>query len=212
MFGSKQVSILIAALGAAVALGAGAGHVAAGPADPLPLAGAATTIGEAPAPWGWGDFCRKFRAECGRPMTVEREVGLTGQTWARLVAINDLVNTTTEPVTDLEHWGIPESWDLPTDGKGDCEDYALLKRKLLAEAGFPRGALLVTVVTDRRGEGHAVLTVKTSRGDFVLDNQETRILAWNATGYRFVKRQSAEDPNRWVWLGQARAPALTSSR
>ena len=71
----------------------------------------------------------------------------------------------------------------------------LLKRRMLMEAGWPREALLITVVRDKKGEGHAVLTVKTDKGEFILDNQEEDILLWSETGYRFVKRQSQSDPN-----------------
>ncbi len=66
------------------------------------------------------------------------------------------------------------------------------------QAGWPREALLITVVRDKKGDGHAVLTVKTDHGEFILDNQEPQILPWNKTGYRFVKRQSQSDPNVWV--------------
>jgi predicted transglutaminase-like cysteine proteinase len=69
------------------------------------------------------------------------------------------------------------------------------------------------VVRDKKGDGHAVLTVKTNRGEFVLDNQEPAILPWNKTGYRFVKRQSQSDPNDWVALGAPQlAPATVSGR
>lgn len=197
----RRASLLAAALGVAFACDAGATR--AGPAEAVPAATMATTMGEATAPWGWGEFCRKTPEDCGLPGPEPREAKLTPAAWRTLVAVNDLVNTRITPVTDQEHWGVTESWDLPTDGKGDCEDYVLLKRRLLREVGFPRGALLVTVVTDRKGDGHAVLTVRTDRGEFVLDNQAARVLPWAATGYRFVKRQSGDDPNRWVWLGFA---------
>ena len=101
---------------------------------------------------------------------------------------------------------------FPTDGKGDCEDYALLKRKMLIEEGFPRQALLMTVVKDEKGEGHAILTVKTNRGEFVLDNQESRILPWNQSGYKFVKRQSQENPNVWVQVGEPVTAPLYTAR
>ena len=65
---------------------------------------------------------------------------------------------------------------------------------MLMQAGWPREALLITVVRDKKGDGHAVLTVKTDRGEFVLDNQEPQVLPWNKTGYRFVKRQSQIRP------------------
>ena len=41
---------------------------------------------------------------------------------------------------------MPDRWDLPTTGYGDCEDMQLLKRKLLAERGLPRRAMRMTVV------------------------------------------------------------------
>ena len=114
------------------------------------------------------------------------------------------VNDTIKPITDLEHWGVVERWNYPDDGYGDCEDYVLLKRRLLMQAGWPRQALLITVVRDKRGDGHAVLTVKTDKGEFILDNQNEDVLLWSETGYRFVKRQSQTDPNA---LGRARRSA-----
>jgi predicted transglutaminase-like cysteine proteinase len=83
---------------------------------------------------------------------------------------------------------------------------------MLMQAGWPREALLITVVRDKRGDGHAVLTVKTDRGEYILDNQESEVLAWNKTGYRYVKRQSQSDQNAWVSLGEPRAPATVSAR
>ena len=80
----------------------------------------------------------------------------------------------------------------------------LLKRKMLMQAGWPREALLITVVRDKNGDGHAVLTVKTDKGEYILDNQTDDIVLWSDTGYRFVKRQSQSDPNVWVALGEPR--------
>jgi len=105
---------------------------------------------------------------------------------------------------------VVEKWSYPDDGYGDCEDYVLLKRRTLMEAGWPREALLITVVRDRKGDGHAVLTVKTDQGEFVLDNQVQEILPWSETNYRFVKRQSQSDPNQWVSIGDPR-PAVTTA-
>jgi len=92
---------------------------------------------------------------------------------------------------------------------GDCEDYVLQKRKMLVDAGWPREALLITVVRDKRGDGHAVLTVKSDKGEFILDNQNEEIVLWTETGYRFVKRQSQYDVNVWVSLGDQR-PAIAA--
>jgi len=84
---------------------------------------------------------------------------------------------------------------------------------MLMETGWPREALLITVVRDRQGDGHAVLTVKTDAGEFVLDNQNEDIVLWSQTGYRFIKRQSQSDPNVWVSLGEPRpAPTTAASQ
>lgn len=171
------------------------------------------TVGEpARAPIGWVEFCIEYKLECATRPSAPRDVVLTPKAWADMVKVNAWVNDSIHPVTDLEHWGVVERWNYPDDGKGDCEDYVLLKRRMLMQAGWPREALLITVVRDKKGDGHAVLTVKTNRGEYVLDNQETQVLAWNKTGYRFVKRQSQSDPNVWVTLGEPHAPATVSAR
>jgi predicted transglutaminase-like cysteine proteinase len=82
---------------------------------------------------------------------------------------------------------------------------------MLIDAGWPREALLITVVRDKKGEGHAVLTVKTDKGEFILDNQNENVVAWTETGYRFVKRQSQGDPNVWVSLGDSHPAVSTAS-
>jgi predicted transglutaminase-like cysteine proteinase len=162
-------------------------------------------------PIGWVDFCAQNRRECEtRPMQA-RDVVLSPTTWRDLTRINQLVNTKVKPLTDMEHWGVLERWSYPDDGYGDCEDYVLLKRRMLIQAGWPRQALLITVVRDARGDGHAVLTVKTDKGEFILDNQNEEILLWSETSYRFVKRQSQTDPNIWVALGDSRPAASTAT-
>jgi predicted transglutaminase-like cysteine proteinase len=165
------------------------------------------------APIGWVEFCIEYKNECTTKPSAPRDIVLTSKTWDDLLKVNSWVNETIKPITDMDHWGVVERWNFGEDGYGDCEDYALLKRKMLIQAGWPREALLMTVVRDKKGEGHAVLTVKTNRGEFILDNQETEVLAWNKTGYKFVKRQSQSDQNVWVGLGEPRsAPATVSAR
>jgi predicted transglutaminase-like cysteine proteinase len=163
------------------------------------------------APIGWIDFCAEHTFECKVAPTAARDVVLTNKTWTDLVRINKWVNENVRPMTDMDHWGVVEKWSYPDDGYGDCEDYALLKRRMLTEAGWPREALLMTVVREKNGDGHAVLTVKTDKGEFILDNQETKILLWSETSYRYVKRQSQSDPNRWVALGDPRPTVATAS-
>ncbi len=145
----------------------------------LPRATYEPVGGEASIPYGWVDFCNRHSEECNLGKLKPVEVRLTRQSWKTLSDINDEVNNAIEPVSNLDHWGTTlDHWDYPVDGKGDCKIYALFKRKLLIERGFPRQALLMTVVRDLSGEGHAVLTVKTDRGDFVLDNLSQDVRPW----------------------------------
>jgi predicted transglutaminase-like cysteine proteinase len=170
------------------------------------------SLGEtARAPIGWVEFCAENASECHGGTSQPRDIVLSQTAWRDLLRVNKWVNETIKPITDMDHWGVIEKWSLPTDGYGDCEDYVLLKRKMLVDAGWPREALLITVVRDKKGEGHAVLTVKTDKGEFVLDNQNENVLAWTETGYRFVKRQSQSDPNVWVSLGDSRPAVATAS-
>ncbi len=169
-------------------------------------------VGEtARAPIGWVEFCVEYGPECKTKASAPRDVVLSTQAWKDLQRINLSVNTRIKPMTDMDHWGVVERWNYPDDGYGDCEDYALEKRKELMRAGWPREALLMTVVRDQNGDGHAVLTVKTDKGEYILDNQRDDVRLWSDTGYRFVKRQSQSDPNVWVALGEPRAAPLTAT-
>jgi predicted transglutaminase-like cysteine proteinase len=169
-------------------------------------------VGEmARAPIGWVEFCNDHPRECAVKPTPARDVVLSAAAWRDLVRINNYVNKTIKPITDQEQWGVVERWSYPDTGYGDCEDYVLLKRRLLIESGWPREALLITVVRDKRGDGHAVLTVRTNKGEFILDNQEGKVLPWTETGYRFVKRQSQSDPNVWVTLSDPRPATATAT-
>jgi predicted transglutaminase-like cysteine proteinase len=185
----------LAALLSAIAMSATA--VPAG-ADPYSM----KVNGLTNPPVGYLDFCRSFPRECASN-GLEQAQRLTAGGWRELNEINTGVNRAVAPVTDLDLYGNEEVWTLPAS-YGDCEDYVLLKRKRLVERGWPTGALLVAVVFDEIGDGHAVLLVRTDRGDFVLDNKTDEVRAWYDTAYRFVKRQSVSDPNRWVSVGDPR--------
>jgi predicted transglutaminase-like cysteine proteinase len=197
-----------AGLAMAIAMAVAAGMPAAEAANDRPLFIALGA--SARAPIGWVDFCGENPRECEAKPAEARDVVLTQKVWKDLARVNKWVNDHVRPMTDLEHWGVVERWSYPDDGYGDCEDYVLLKRRMLIQAGWPRQALLITVVRDTKGEGHAVLTVKTDKGEFILDNQEEQIMLWSESNYRYVKRQSQTDPNVWVSLGDPR-PAISTA-
>ena len=171
------------------------------------------SLGEkARPPIGWVQFCDERPWECRAEPSEPRDVQLNMAVMQELVRVNRYVNEKIKPMTDLEHYGVIEKWTYPDDGYGDCEDYVLLKRKLLMQLGWPREALLITVVRDKKGDGHSVLTVRTDKGEFVLDNQIEEIMPWADTGYRFVKRQSQSDPNIWIALGDQRPTPFVAAR
>jgi len=152
-------------------------------------------------PYGWLEFCHRYQGECAARGAAVSDIDLTAANYKRISQINRWVNSSITAKSDQEQWGVVDRWDYPSTGQGDCEDYVLLKRRLLIQEGFSPSALLVTVVRDERGDGHAVLTVRTNKGEFVLDNLREGVKPWTASPYRFVKRQSQHDPNLWVDIG-----------
>lgn len=162
-------------------------------------------------PIGWVEFCRRYGSDCRFDPREADQVVLDQRLWNLVIQVNREVNRQIDPITDQDQWGLPERWDMAESGRGDCEDYVLVKRKRLESLGVPRRALLVTVVIDETGGGHAVLTLRTDRGDFILDNKRNGILSWQATGYRFVKRQS-QTFDGWVAMDTRTDQVATSSR
>ncbi|PIC01785.1 transglutaminase-like cysteine peptidase [Caulobacter sp. X] len=118
--------------------------------------------------------------------------------------INQAVNRDVKKASDLDLYGQPEYWALPrmVDGKlyGDCEDYALEKRRQLIAAGVPESALSLAVAVTARGEGHAVLMISLKSGDWVLDNLTPWATPWEDLNYRWVERQV---PGTALWTSAA---------
>ena len=155
--------------------------------------------GASPIP-AWRVFCERHPIECAVDPREARRITLTPQIWELITRVNREVNAEISPMTDMEQWGVADSWDFPKTGYGDCEDYQLLKRRRLADAGLPRRAMRMSVVLDTRNEGHAVLEIKTDRGIFILDNVTDAVLPWDETPYVYIKREGRDD-TRWVSLG-----------
>jgi predicted transglutaminase-like cysteine proteinase len=150
-------------------------------------------------PYGFVQFCERMPAECKFGTQEEQRFSAGPDRLSELDAVNRIVNREIEPATDLEIYGQTEYWTIPVT-KGDCEDYALLKRQRLMARGWPASALLITVVRDEKGEGHAVLTARTVQGDFILDNKVDEVKTWTRTPYDYVMRQSYLNPRIWMSL------------
>ncbi len=166
--------------------------------------------GQSLPPIGHIRFCRTYPKDCRAQTKPTDRFALSPDRWNELVAINALVNRIVEPTPDQELYGEIERWTYP-ENRGDCEDYVLLKRRMLMERGWSASSLLITVVTDENGAGHAILTARTSDGDFILDNKNSKVLAWNKVPYRFYKRQSYRNSKRWVSLKPSKAKGSGST-
>lgn len=178
-----------------------------------PAAAAATampTTGRTSQPVGHYDFCKRYPSTCRSNASIAT-VKMTRANWDKLVQINAAVNNNVMPRTDDDIYNVPEYWAYPTT-EGDCEDFALLKQYMLSREGLPASALLITVVRQPNGEGHAVLTVRTDQGDYILDNLDARILAWNDTDYQYLKRQSEADAGQWTTINDDRNILVGSVR
>ena len=156
-------------------------------------------FGVSQPPYGFVKFCDRDPDECRQGAPEEQRFSAKPDRLSELDAVNRAVNREIEAATDLEIYGQTEYWTIPTT-RGDCEDYALLKRKRLIARGWPISSLLLTVVRDERGEGHAVLTARTMQGDFILDNKVDEVKVWNRTPYEFVMRQSYLNTRIWMSL------------
>jgi len=167
-----------------------------------------TTLGKTNPPIGHYEYCQANASKCG-PMRDNGPMELTEAKWKTLLKVNYTANSMIEPLTDQEIYGVEERWTLPTT-VGDCEDYVLLKQKMLVERGFAPSDLLITVVLQPNGDGHAVLVVRTDRGDFVLDNMRNKVLLWTDTEYSFLKRQSTRNAGQWVKIEDDRSPVVGS--
>lgn len=201
-----RTRIRLALFGAILGVLAGQGGAVAASGGAFMITG-----GQTSQPVGHYEFCHRFSDECSERSAGETRVRLTPALWNELVGVNASVNLTIKAVTDDEIFGRAEYWAYP-DIAGDCEDLVLLKRRTLIEKGWPTGTLLITVVRQVNGEGHAVLTVLTDRGDLILDNLEPRILVWNETDYRYVKRQSEAYAGAWMAIDDARMTSVGSTR
>ncbi|MCZ7850884.1 transglutaminase-like cysteine peptidase [Agrobacterium salinitolerans] len=154
-------------------------------------------------PIGHYEFCQKYADDCNIRSKVTPPPRVTEYGWGVIREINTSVNTTIVAMTDQEIYGKDEVWEYPTTA-GDCEDFVLLKRKKLIERGFSVADLLITVVRKPDGEGHAVLTLRTTDGDYILDNLTDDVKLWTDTNYTYLKRQASFNTGRWVSIEDGR--------
>lgn len=193
------LSFLIAAFASIGGLGAEAGpnEVAAAPA-------AMPTGPLVVPPAGVLGFCVRNRAECQRVAQQPAAVQLSPDRRTELQEVQSLVNSRVRPRENPRH-----AWEYASSGYGDCNTYALEKRRELLARGWPATALLLASAVTETGEGHLVLIARTSAGDLVLDNRVPDVVDWTRLPYRWVSRQSEQRLTIWVSIGQR--PVYTSA-
>ena len=149
-----------------------------------------------------------FRAFCGQYASLcntrsgAKVVQLTEQKRRQLQAVNLSVNSSIRQQSDMQTNGVEDLWTVP--GKaGDCEDFAILKKRQLMRLGWPAASLLLTVARlPFSNEGHVVLTARTSEGDLILDSRSNSVRDWSSTSYRYYARQSQTSAG-WERIGRA---------
>jgi len=164
------------------------------------------SVGDQPTsiPIGHAEFCRVHSDDCATNYDFVAATTLDEGKWQELLQVNADFNNSIVPVTDQVLYQVSEFWTYPS-GYGDCEDYVLAKRRQLIDLGWEPSTLMIAVVRQENGDGHAVLMVRTDRGDLVLDNQSALIKLWSDTPYHYLKRQSQFDPAQWVDIYDTRA-------
>jgi predicted transglutaminase-like cysteine proteinase len=170
-----------------------------------------TEFGKSRPPIGYVMFCKRGADECNNTGGKTERMALTNEVWNNINQVNTFVNSSIKPASDMDIYHTTEYWAYPTTA-GDCEDYVLLKKRLLSQLGFNADELLITVLLDEHGEGHAVLSVLTKDADLILDNRRDEVLSANQTNYKFLKRQSQNDPKQWVSLRKTDTQVLVSSQ
>lgn len=140
----------------------------------------------------YADFCAREPVACdltGAPV-VDWEA-----TRSRLERVNRDVNAEIKFVPDRIGEGSEECWEFPTDGTGDCEDFALEKRRRLVAEGVPSAALTMAIVHHEvEFFPHAVLLAETTAGTRVLDNLFDEVVCWDAVPYRYERRERPDGP------------------
>lgn len=137
-------------------------------------------------------FCIVYPDQCVIRSDRRHSKGSVAELLDQVRQVNVAVNRSIAPLPDVGF----DSWDVDV-AAGDCEDYALQKRKELVQLGWPTDVLRIALTRTPHGTYHAVLLATIGGTDYVLDNMTPRILPWSATPYTFLFVQDADDPKAW---------------
>lgn len=152
-----------------------------------------------PPPSQYALFCERHPNDCA--LSGDAVLSTNPSLHKLLFTVNAAVNADVEFVPDMDRLGVDEQWEFPSNCQGDCEDFALEKRRRLVEAGLSSASLTMAIVHHEvQFFPHAVLLVETNTGTWVLDNLYDEVMCWDAVPYRYERR---EQPNgEWLRFAQ----------
>jgi predicted transglutaminase-like cysteine proteinase len=142
-------------------------------------------------PSQYADFCLRQPEAC--VLTGDPVLPATPELRELLDRVNRAVNAQVGFMSDPDCQGREEWWSFPEADFGDCEDYALEKRRRLVAAGLPSAALTMAILYHLEGFFlHSVLLAETAAGTLVLDNLTDELLCWDVPPYRWFLREGPD--------------------
>jgi predicted transglutaminase-like cysteine proteinase len=159
---------------------------------------------------GQVELCKRLPDTCFRQTKEYVPLRVDAAFMKKLTAENIHINKTIVPADDKAQYGQDDYWNLPDDGKGDCEDFVLAKMKLFHEKfGIPlnnMSMVYVEITPDNKKDvgNHAILALRTSDGDYLFNNLTEDVVFPYETPYKFVAATSFEDFTRWQDTGRVK--------
>lgn len=126
-----------------------------------------------------------------------------------LSQVNRWANQRIEYADDTATYGTRDYWATANEtlaiGRGDCEDYAILKYHMLQAIGFDESQMYLTLARDLvRNADHAILVVRIGQQHYMLDNATDVLLPANIS-YDYRATMSFNSESAWLH-GYAQRP------
>lgn len=161
------------------------------------------------------DRCRREN-EC--PAGAQRLINLSAEGAgrsgrAKLGFINRAVDLAITPTDDEAQWRVPDYWSTPLEtlrlGRGDCEDYAIVKYAALLDAGISEADLKIVLLrTIFPNEDHAVVAARVDGEWLILDNR-TLTLVRDINLTRAVPVLVLDHVGFWRFIPRSPTPRMT---
>jgi predicted transglutaminase-like cysteine proteinase len=145
----------------------------------------------------FGDFCSREPSECKTSLVKQPLPDMTIGYWGEVILINEYVNISIKPVSDMQNWGVADYWTANTDS-GDCDDIVLVKKQRLITLGFSPDSLNLVIVRVEK-QYHLILLVESLQGGFILDNLSDKVIPVSEYPNPIVAVQTVD--GKWVQPG-----------